>query len=217
MEIKYFGQSSFFIKTKDGRLVTDPFDGEMVGFKYPKVEADIVTVSHQHKDHNQIAQIDGNPLIIELPGEYEKNGIRIFGYSSYHDKQKGAQRGLNTLFKIEAEGVSVLHCGDLGMVLDDSFIDTIGAVDILLVPVGGFYTIDQSEAVELVKKFEPSIVVPMHYRTVKHSIANFGEVAPVDDFVKKMGLSSVAPIPKLVVKSEGFEDEMKVVVLDISR
>jgi len=217
MEIKYFGHSSFFIKTKDGRLVTDPFDGEMVGFKYPKVEADIVTVSHQHKDHNQTAQIGGNPLIIELPGEYEKNGIRIFGYSSYHDKQKGAQRGQNTLFKIEAEGVSILHCGDLGIVLEDSFIDQIGGVDVLLVPVGGLYTVDPSEAAELVKKFEPSFVIPMHYRTPKHSLSNFGGIAPVDDFIKKMGLSSVVPIPKLVVKSEGFEDEMKVIVLDVSR
>ncbi|PIV37731.1 hypothetical protein COS31_03035 [Candidatus Roizmanbacteria bacterium CG02_land_8_20_14_3_00_36_15] len=216
MEIKYLGHSSFFIKTKTAKLVTDPFDPELVGLKFSKIEADIVTVSHQHKDHNQVKEVGGSPLIVDLPGEYEKNGMRIFGYSSYHDKQKGAERGVNTLYKIEAEGISVLHCGDLGVVLEDSFIDAIGVVDVLLIPVGGFYTIDPAEAAELVKKFEPSLVIPMHYNQPKLEQKNFGQLSNVDEFFKKLGVSMPVALPKLVIKGEELEDEMKVILLELT-
>jgi len=218
MEIKYFGQSSFLIKTREAKLVTDPFDPKMVGLKYPKVEADIVTISHEHKDHNQadlVSSPEGSEkLVINLPGEYEKKGVRVFGFGSFHDKQKGAKLGSNTLYKIEAEGISILHCGDLGVVLEDSFVDLIGAVDILLVPVGGVYTIDATEATELVKKFGPSLVIPMHFKSDPDKQKDL-PLSTVDDFLKKMGISSVTPIPKLVIKKEELEEEMKVVVLEI--
>lgn len=220
MEIKYFGHSSFQIKTREGRLVTDPFDPEMVGLRFPKTEADIVTISHHHLDHDRAkmvnSPVDGEKLVIDLPGEYEKNGIRVFGFKSFHDNKKGEERGENILYKIEAEAISVLHCGDLGVVLEDSFVDAIGGVDILLIPVGGFYTIDPAEAVELVKKFEPSLVIPMHYKTTKHNQKNFGSIAPVDEFLKKMGATSVVPIPKLVIKKEELEEEMKVILLELT-
>jgi len=213
MEIKYLGHSSFLIKTKTAKLVTDPFDPALVGLRFPKVEADIITVSHNHKDHNQTQLVGGSPLVIGLPGEYEKNGMRIFGYSSFHDGQGGSERGTNTLYKIEAEGVSVLHCGDLGVVLEDSVVDTIGAVDVLLVPVGGFYTIDPSQAAQLVRKFEPSLVIPMHYNQPKLKQENFGKLSTVDEFFKKLGLSMPQPLPKLVIKGGELEDEMKVILL----
>lgn len=219
MEIKYLGHSSFLIKTRQARLVTDPFDPQMVGLKYPKVEADIVTISHHHQDHDRAELVNppagGEKLIIDLPGEYEKNGMRIFGYPSFHDQKKGADRGSNILYKIEAEGISVLHCGDLGLVLEDSFVDQIGGVDILLVPVGGVYTIDPSEAAELVKKFEPSYVIPMHYNAPKLNQKSFGSLSTVDEFLKKIGVSSAPAIPKLVIKNEELEEEMKVVLLEV--
>lgn len=216
MDIKYLGHASFFIKSKDTRVVTDPYAAS-IGMKFPKVEADIVTVSHQHEDHNQANSVEGNTLIIDMPGEFEKMGVRIFGYQSYHDKKKGAERGENILYKIEAEGISILHCGDLGLVPDDSFLDQIGDVDILMLPVGGFYTIDSSEALELVKKIEPSIIIPMHYNHAKLNQKIFASLTGVDDFLVKKGVSSQAPLPKLTLKKENLVDEeMKVVVMEIA-
>ncbi|OGK12217.1 hypothetical protein A3C98_02850 [Candidatus Roizmanbacteria bacterium RIFCSPHIGHO2_02_FULL_37_15] len=216
MDIKYLGHASFFIKSKEAKLVTDPFDPKMVGLKFPKVEADIVTVSHHHSDHDQTNLINGEPLVIDMPGEYEKKGLRVFGHQSYHDKQKGAERGENIVYKIEGEGVSLLHCGDLGIVLDDAFIDTIGDVDVLLVPVGGFFTIDAVEASELVKKIEPSIVIPMHYNSSKLNQQVFAKLLPVSEFLKKIGQESAVPVSKLTIKKEELEEEMKVVVMEIS-
>ncbi len=216
MDIKYFGHSSFFIKSKDAKLVTDPFDSKMVGLKFARVEADIVTVSHHHADHDRTNLVNGDALIIDMPGEYEKKGLRVFGYQTYHDKQKGAERGENLAFKIEGETISVLHCGDLGLVWEDSFIDQLGEVDVLLVPVGGFYTIDSDEAVELVKKIEPSIVIPMHYNNSKLNQQVFDKLSPVDDFLKKIGAENLTPVAKLTVKKEELLEEMKVVVMEIT-
>lgn len=219
MEIKYLGHSSFLIKTKTTRVVTDPYDPKMVGFKFPKTEADIVTVSHQHGDHNQVKNVLGlngvAPLVIDMPGEFEKMGIRIFGFQSYHDKTKGTERGENILYKFEAEGISVLHCGDLGVIPEESFLESIGEVDILMVPVGGFYTIDSVEAVQLVKKIEPAVVIPMHYQVKNLNPKLAGSLSPVSEFTKKFGIENLAPIPKLVYKKEEIEQEMKVVVLEI--
>lgn len=218
MEIKYLGHASFLIKTKNAKLVTDPFSPEAVGLKFPKTEANVITISHQHKDHNETKNIVGingvDPLVIDMPGEFEKLGVRIFGFKSFHDKKNGAERGENILYKFEAENVSVLHCGDLGFVPDDSFIDTLGEVDILMVPVGGFYTIDADEAVQLVKKIEPSIIIPMHYNREKLSQKIYGQLTGVNEFTKKFGVENIAPIPKLVYKKEEIEQEMKVVVLE---
>jgi len=211
MEIKYLGHSSFLIKTKTAKIVTDPFDPGMVGIKFPKTEANIVAISHNHKDHNQFKNVSGingvDPLTIDMPGVFEKLGVRIFGFQSFHDKTKGSERGENILYKFESEGISVLHCGDLGVIPEESFLETIGEIDILLVPVGGIYTIDSEEAFQLVKKVEPAIVIPMHYGS--------GKLAPVSDFTKKFGLDNLVPLPKLVYKKEEIEQEMKVVVLEI--
>ncbi len=134
MDIKYLGHASFFIKSKDARVVTDPFESS-IGIKFSKTEADIVTVSHHHGDHDNVAAITGNPLILDWPGEFEKNGVRMFAYKSYHDKQKGAERGENVLFKFEIEGMSILHCGDLGFVPDNNFLEEIGEINILSIHI----------------------------------------------------------------------------------
>ncbi len=219
MEIKYLGHSSFLIKTKTAKIVTDPYESNMVGLKFPKTEADVITVSHQHNDHNQVKNVLGlngaSPLVIDMPGEFEKMGVRIFGFQYYHDKAKGGERGENILYKFEAEGISVLHCGDLGIIPEESFLETIGEVDILMVPVGGFYTIDSEEAVQLVKKIEPSIIIPMHYNHPELNQKNFGQLASIGEFTKKFGIENLAPVPKLVYKKEEIEQEMKVVVLEI--
>jgi L-ascorbate metabolism protein UlaG (beta-lactamase superfamily) len=212
MEIKYLGHASFLIKTKTAKVVTDPYDPS-IGLKFPKVEAEIITISHQHFDHNRANLVLGNGIIFDMPGEYERLGVKISGFSFYHDKNKGKERGENILFKIESEGISLLHCGDLGDVPDDNFLEAVGDIDILLVPVGGFYTIGPDEALELIKKIEPSIVIPMHFNHPKLKQESFGKLFSLDDFLKKAGAQNEAPIPKLSIKKEELRDEMKVVVL----
>lgn len=212
MEVKYLGHSSFFIKTKEGRLVTDPFNPS-IGLRFPKVEADIVTVSHAHFDHNATSLVGGTPVVIDMPGEFEKSGLRITGYPSFHDKKKGSERGENILYKIEADGISLLHCGDLGCILEDSLIDEIGKVDILFIPVGGTFTINSSEALEVIKKLEPSIVIPMHFRSKRMTAGKGQDLAPVDEFLKKMGAEAITPLPKLVIKKDELGGEMKVTLL----
>ena len=214
MDIRYLGHASFFIKTKNSRVITDPFDPK-IGLKFPKQEADTVTVSHQHADHNFLSQITGDPLIIDWPGEFEKQEVRITGYSSFHDKQKGAERGPNVLYKIEGDGISILHCGDLGVVPDDTFLGQIGEVDVLLVPVGGFFTIDASEAVDLVKKVEPSLVIPMHFNRPELDQEIYGKLTPVEDFLKKIGAEDAERTSKLTLKEGDFGEALRVVVMEI--
>ena len=184
MKIRYLGHSSFYIRTKKAKIVTDPFDPQMVGFSFLRQEADIVTISHHHKDHDRADLVKGAPLVIDLPGEYEKLGVKIIGYSTFHDAKKGSERGENTIFKIEAENLSLLHLGDLGHILSDSLIEEIGEINVLFIPIGGFYTIGPKEAVELIGKIEPSVVIPMHYN---HSLLNpqvFSKLFSLEDFLR---------------------------------
>lgn len=212
MEIKYLSHSSFLIKTKDAKVLMDPFDPKFVGLKFPKQEADVITVSHSHKDHSYTESVENNPLILTWPGQFEKKGVRIWGFKSFHDKVEGKERGENVMYKIESEGVSVLHCGDLGAIPADALIDEIGDVNILLVPVGGKYTLTSDEAIQLIKKIEPSIVIPMHYGRPDIIIEG---LAPLGEFLKKMAAEQLEPLDKLVVKQEDFavDSAMRVVVL----
>lgn len=217
MQIKYFGHASFYLKTKAARIVTDPFDSKMVGLKFPKTEVDIVTVSHGHADHNFLGQVSGDPLVIDWPGEFEKNDVRVTGYPTYHDKEKGAQRGENILYKIEAEEISLLHCGDLGWTLDDETVDQIGEIDILFVPVGGHFTIDANEAQEVAKKIEPSIVVPMHYGNPEMAPDLLKLLAPLAEFLNKFGVSEKDAVDQLTIKKEDLvAEEMKVIPLQVN-
>jgi L-ascorbate metabolism protein UlaG (beta-lactamase superfamily) len=215
MNIKYLGHASFYIRSKDAKIVTDPFDPS-IGIKFPKIEADIVTISHAHADHNYPQGIAGEPLVIDWPGEYEKKGVRITGFPTFHDKEKGKERGSNTIYRIDADGISILHCGDLGHTLDDNTLEAIGDIDILLIPVGGHYTIDAKEAVTVIKQIEPSMIIPMHYRTPAHDEKVFGEVAGLDEFLKAYGLENPETVDQLNVKKEDFGEETKVVVMKTS-
>jgi L-ascorbate metabolism protein UlaG (beta-lactamase superfamily) len=203
MEIKYLSHSSFLIKTKEAKVVTDPFDPKFVGLKFPRQEADVVTISHSHQDHSFTELIDGEPLILTWPGQFEKKGVRIWG----------SPLGNNVLYKIESEGISILHCGDLGAIPTENQLDEIGDVHILMVPVGGKNSITVDEAVLLAKKVEPYIVIPMHYAVPGISIDG---LAPVSEFLTKMGITTPEePLEKLVVKKEEFDVDqaMRVVVL----
>lgn len=214
MDITYFGHSSFRIKGKKASLVTDPFDKNSVGFKYPSnIKADIVTISHDHDDHNNRSAVKGEPKVLNGPGEYEVKGISVIGLPSYHDDKKGEERGKNTIYIIEVDEYRIVHLGDLGHKLSDSMIGQIGDVDVLLVPVGGVYTIDSKAASELVKSVEPKIAIPMHYKTKKHNPKVFSELTDEKPFLAEVGLM-VENEKKLTLNTILSEEDQKVVLLD---
>src|SRR3989338_4498612 len=137
MDIKYLGHASFLLRSNTAKVITDPFDPKAVGLSFSKLPADIVSCSHGHDDHYFLDRIEGDPLVITLAGEYEKKGVRITGYDSFHDEADGSKRGKNVIYKIEIEDISILHLGDLGHTLSDELVEEIDVVDILLIPVGG--------------------------------------------------------------------------------
>lgn len=215
MDIKYLGHSSFLLSSRVAKVVTDPFDPDMVGLKFPRVEAQIVTVSHHHHDHDAVAQVGGNPISFDMPGEYEVAGVRLTGFPSFHDAQEGAQRGINTIFKIELDGVHVVHLGDLGHIPSDEILEEIDTVDVLLVPVGGVYTIGPDEAAKVVAKIEPAYVVPMHFGDPSLNQATFAGLAPVSEFLQKIDAAHTTPVPRLsLTKADITDEEMKVIVFE---
>ena len=215
MEIKYIAHSSFIIKTKNAIVVTDPF-ANSIGFKFPKTVADIVTISHNHDDHSNIAGIEDDPVVLDWPGEFEVKSVAIRGISTFHDDENGAKRGKNIMYKIISEGINILHCGDLGQDLNDDVVEKIGTVDVLLIPVGGHSSIDPQVAMRIAKKIEPAIVIPMHYGHPRLDQKTFGQLKPITDFLTMMGQTGNISVPKLVLKHEDIASETntKVVVLD---
>ncbi len=213
MDITYLGHSSFRLKGKNATVVTDPYDG--IGLKYPKhVTADIVTVSHGHGDHNAVTVVEGTPYVVQGPGEYEVKGVDIVGIGSFHDDTKGEERGANTIYRIEVDGVSIVHLGDLGHVPTAAQIEDMGVVHVLLVPVGGHYTIDAKQAVEVINEIEPSIVIPMHYNRAELDQKIFEKVESLDVFLKAFGKEGVVAQPKLVITKDKIPPEMQLVVLE---
>lgn len=214
MEISYLGHSSFRIRTSLGFVVTDPFDSKMVGLKYSGVEADIVTISHDHADHNQYQRVKGVKRVVNGPGEYEIAGISIIGIESFHDDKKGELRGKNTIYVIEAEGLRLCHLGDLGHTLSQELVEEIGGIDILMVPVGGGgFTIGAKEASQVVMDIEPKIVIPMHYGLPGLNKEVFSKLESVEDFLKELSLPTER-LPKLSIKKEELQEESRAVVLE---
>lgn len=214
MDITYLGHSSFRIKGKNAVVVTDPFSLEKFGVKFPKhVAADIVTVSHDHPDHNAVRQIEGAPYVISGPGEYEVKGVGVIGTSTFHDEEKGAKRGKNTVYRIEIDGVSIVHLGDLGHTLSSLEVDALDGVDILMIPVGGQYTIDPAAAVSVVSEIEPSIVIPMHFKRPDMSGDTFKDLATLPMFLKEIGKEEVVPQPKLSITKDKIPEQTQVIVL----
>lgn len=213
MDITFLGHSSFKLRGKSASLITDPFDPEMVGLKYPKNEADIVTISHDHGDHNKADLVSGVRKIVSLPGEYEIMGVSILGYPSFHDSKKGELRGKNTIFIIEMDELRIAHLGDLGHGLDDSTVEALGNIDVLMIPVGGEYTIGPEDAVELVRTIEPYVIFPMHYQASGLDQKVFEKLKTVDDFISSMGLPVVRD-SKFSLKKQEMTEDQKIVVLE---
>lgn len=212
MDISYLGHSAFKIKGRTTSIVTDPFDAATVGLKFPKVEADVVTVSHDHNDHNQAALISGVKRVLDGPGEYEISGTSFIGIPSFHDAKKGEERGKNTIFVIEMEGLRLCHLGDLGHPLNEEALSQIGDVDILFVPVGGKFTLGPKEAVEVVKGVEPKVIIPMHYLQDGMNQETFGSLARLDEFLSEMGLKTLR-LPRFSTRAGELSSEDEYIVV----
>lgn len=163
MEITYLGHSSFLITAEDGtKLVTDPYTG--IGYEMPAVEADHVVCSHFHFDHGYTQGVRGYSDVISEPGEYRCGGIKVTGYGSFHDDVKGAKRGRNVIFVMEADGKRICHMGDIGERISDSLAANLKGLDLLMVPIGGVYTIDAKGALELIERLQPNAACAMHFK-----------------------------------------------------
>ena len=214
MQIIWRGQSCFQILTSQGKdsqisLVIDPF-GNSLGLRVPEFAADIVLVTHDHDDHNNLEAVKGNPFIIDGPGEYEIKGVYIQGIPAFHDKNFGKEKGRVTIYTIESEEMRICHMGDFGQKeLFSEQLEDIGEVDVLLIPVGGNYTIGSQEASKIISQIEPKIVVPMHYSLPKLKIKLEG----VEKFLKAMGKKMPEPLPKLTVKKKDLSSEETNIVI----
>jgi len=188
MKIKWLGHASFLITSDAGtKIITDPYVAGG-GLRYGEIEesADIVTVSHGHGDHNNVAAVQGNPAVVKEVAPVELKGIKFNGIPTYHDSAGGKERGNNIIFCFEVDGMRVCHLGDLGHQLGDKEVAELGKVDILLIPVGGFFTIDASVATEVCSKLTPRVIIPMHYKNDRCVFP----IAGVDEFLQgKAGVS----------------------------
>lgn len=229
MTINWFGQSCFRIEvpirstriedprttgsigTKVVSILIDRFSEE-IGLKPPKIKDDIVLVSHDHDDHNNVGELSPEAFLINTPGEYEKRGIAVRGISSYHDKTEGKERGLNTIYVIKAEDMTICHLGDLGQEkLDEKQVEEIGNIDILLVPIGGNYTINYKEAIGVIGQIEPKIIIPMHYKIKDLKV----EIEGPEKFVKELGLVPEKVNKYKIAKKLLPLEEMRLVMFEI--
>ena len=224
MQISWKGQACFQLvissrKDVQLKMVIDPY-GESTGLSLPSLEADVVLVTHEHEDHNNRKGVKpasaggGTPFIISNPGEYEIKGVFVQGIASFHDDTQGKERGSNTIYTIEGERIRVCHLGDFGQKeLTGEQLENIGDVDILLIPVGGVYTINGKEAQKVISQLEPKIVIPMHYLLPKLKY----KLNPVEDFLRTMGAKKAEPQEKLTIKEKDLSaerEETEIVVLN---
>ncbi len=213
MDIYWYGQACFKIKGKNTIVVVDPFEPDFTGLKLSKdLEAGICLSTHNHQDHNNFNGVSGNPVKISGPGDYEAYGVAIIGVEVFHDKAVGKERGKNTVYNISMDGLNLVHLGDIGHKLTEEQLQSVGSTDILMVPVGGVYTIGSKEAQEVVAQLEPKIIIPMHYRLDGLKF----DLGGVEPFLKDMGIEAFEPQSKLTITRDKLPEEPRVVVLNKS-
>ena len=208
MIVNWFGHSCFFLRGSEGpSILVDPFNEDEVGYIMPRVRADIVLISHDHKDHNNVSAVLGHPKVIRVPGRHVALGIEFLGLTAYHDEERGRLRGENIVFSFKMDGIRVCHLGDLGHSLSQAQAEAIGPVDLLFLPVGGIYTIDARGADAVMRQLNPVVAVPMHYKTKNLSF----ELNPVDDFL--VGRKVVGPMANLKLTREDLDERRWVALL----
>lgn len=212
MKITWLGHAAFLFETQGLKIVTDPYDpnDHRIGYRPITIPVDIVTVSHDHVDHNYVKDLRGNPEMVKGSGTFEVKGIAFTGIDSHHDAAKGSQRGSNTIFVIEAEGLRLCHAGDLGHTLSGNTIQAIGPIDILLIPVGGAYTVDAAEATKIMEDLDPKLVIPMHFKT---EVLDF-PISGVDAFLNGKSNVRRQSSSEIEVTEQTLPEKMEIVVLE---
>lgn len=214
MKIKWYGHAAFNISTEKGvKIIIDPYQSGAFGgaLSYGKItdEADIVLISHDHDDHNHTKGIRGNFKHINKEGSYKVKNIRIKAIPSYHDPSKGKERGNNLMFVIDADGLILAHMGDIGHTLEGDAIKNIGKIDVLLLPIGGFYTIDAKEATKVMNDIGPTITIPMHYKTEK---CNF-PIAKLEEFTRGKKAVKGLKTSEVEIKGDALSKTQEIIVL----
>jgi len=217
VKIKWYGHASFLITSEQGtKIITDPYEpggfGGAIAYGPIPDEADIVLVSHDHGDHNYVQGLKGKPQVVKGVGSHKVKNVEFRGIAAYHDEKKGSERGANTIFCFTLDGTRLCHLGDLGYVLSDPEAKQIGPVDILLLPIGGVYTVDPSQATQTAQKLNPKIVIPMHYKTPHCGFP----LAKVEDFTKGKAEVQVVKGSEVEVRGEKLPQAPQVLVLQPS-
>ena len=215
MRVEWLGHACFLLETSDGlKIITDPYEpggfGGALGYSDINIKADIVTVSHGHADHNYIKAVSG-AKVIDKQGSFKIASVGIEGLGSFHDKSGGFERGENIIFIFNINGLRIAHLGDLGHIPSD--LEKLKNLDLLLIPVGGTFTIDAECATELVDLIKPRIVIPMHFKTDKLGF----DIDGVDKFIK--GKSNVQRLDKSSIEIEkaSLPEETRIIILKPSR
>lgn len=210
MRIKWWGHAAFLITDDNGiKIITDPY-GEDFPYQSITDEADIVTISHNHYDHNAEQAVAGNPEVIKDTGEFKVKGIKITGVESNHDDAGGEKRGDNIIYRYDLDGIKVAHLGDLGHIPSDSQFEVLHDVNVLFVPVGGNYTINADEARKVCEQIEPEIIIPMHYKT---PVLEF-PIKGVEDFIARFDDEEISRPGKAEVEVRNLPDKRQVIVLN---
>lgn len=209
MEIDWFGHACFRLRGREGTVITDPYSKE-IGLSFPRPRADIVTMSHAHPGHSSADGVKGDPIVLTGPGEYEIKGIFITGIPTFHDKRGGRDRGSNTVYIVELDGLTIGHLGDIGHVPTQTQAEGFGNVNVLLVPVGGVSTIGGNDAAEIVSLLEPQVVIPMHFALPDLAF----KLETTTKFFKEMGIKAPSSVPSLKLTKDSLPKETQVVLLD---
>ena len=208
MEILWLGHSCFQLRGKNVTLITDPFS-PVSQHSLGKVNASIVTISHNHPGHNYAQGVAGNPRVVRGPGEYEISDVLITGVASYHDDKRGQECGRNTIYVIHMDDIVICHLGDLGHTLQEEQLEEVADADVLLIPIGGTNTINATQAAEVISQVEPRIIIPMHYRLIGGDASD-----PLQKFCREMGIETINAQPKLLMTRTNIPAETQVVILE---
>ena len=215
MEISWLGHSCFVLRGKNVTLIADPFSPQLrhlqgEPLKLGKVNAPIVTISHNHPGHNYAEGVGGNPRVVRGPGEYEISDVLITGVASYHDNKRGAELGRNTIYVIHMDDLVICHLGDLGHTLQEEQLEEVADADILLIPISGQHVLNAAQAAEVISQVEPRMVIPMHYHPSHSETPD-----PLDKFCREMGIEAINSQSKLVITHSTLPAETQVVILSI--
>jgi L-ascorbate metabolism protein UlaG (beta-lactamase superfamily) len=215
MKIKWYGHAAFLITSDQGvKIITDPYEsgayGGQLAYGQIKDQSDIALTSHDHADHNDTKSLPGSPQIVKSSGSKTVKGISFKGIPTYHASSKGSERGTNTIFTFSVDGIRVCHLGDLGHILSEKELAEIGPVDILLIPVGGYFTIDSKEATRVAEQLKAKVLIPMHFKTEKCGFP----IAPVEDFLKGKPNSRRPGTSEVVFDKTTLPHQMEIVVLE---